>query len=351
MHGRLADPNCTIGTDPRADPRMVAALAPFGLDGMLPSPPVPLDAPMADRLSVVAATEKAMGAVLEALAQNLPSPKGVTTMTTTIAGVDGNDIALSITHPNPIGGELPGVVHFHGGGMAINSASDTCYTRARENLAATGLVVVGVEFRNAGGRLGPHPFPAGLNDCAAAIRWTYANRADLGISHLIANGESGGGNLTLTTLHKAKREGWLNEIAGAYANAPFLSGRWYEQPDELPSLKECDGYFLSRDVMGMAGAVYDPDGEHAQDATCYAGAASVDELSGLPPHVISVNEIDPLRDEGLLYYRKLVRAGVPAVGRIVAGTAHACDLLLGGYMPDVFAASVRDISGFAYSLA
>ena len=72
MHGRLADPDCTIGTDPRADPRMVKALAPFGLDGHMPVPTVTPDAPMEDRLAVVAATEKRMGGVLEELAQNLP---------------------------------------------------------------------------------------------------------------------------------------------------------------------------------------------------------------------------------------------------------------------------------------
>lgn len=351
MHGRLADPNCTIGTDPRSDPRMVKALAPFGLDGNLPAPRATPDSPIEDRLKAVAATEKHMGAALEALAQNMPSPKGVATMTTTITGVDGNEIALYITHPIPAGGDLSGVVHFHGGGMAINSATDASYTRVRENLAAAGLVVIGVEFRNAGGRLGPHPYPAGLNDCASAIRWAYANRADLGISHLITCGESGGGNLALTTLHKAKREGWLTEIAGAYAQCPFLSGRWWEQPDELPSLKECDGYFLSRPVMGLAGSVYDPTGEHSKDGACYAGWATDEELNGLPPHVISVNEVDPLRDEGLLYYRRLVRAGVPAVGRIVAGTGHGCDLLLGGYLPEVFAATIRDVKGFADSLA
>ena len=74
------------------------------------------------------------------------------------------------------------------------------------------------------------------------------------------------------------------------------------------------------------------------------------QLSGLPPHAISVNELDPLRDEGLQYYRRLLRAGVPVVGRVVAGTCHGGDLLFGGAMPDVFGASIRDISGFAYSL-
>jgi hypothetical protein len=45
-----------------------------------------------------------------------------------------------------------------------------------------------------------------------------------------------------------------------------------------------------------------------------------------------------------------LRAGVPAVGRIVAGTCHGGDLLFGAAMPDVFAASIRDVSGFAQSL-
>jgi acetyl esterase/lipase len=37
--------------------------------------------------------------------------------------------------------------------------------------------------------------------------------------------------------------------------------------------------------------------------------ASQEELKGLPPHVISVNELDPLFDEGISYYRKLLHAG------------------------------------------
>ena len=68
-------------------------------------------------------------------------------------------------------GPLPAILHLHGGGMAIASAADMPYIRLREYLAATGLVVVGVEFRNSGGKLGPHPVSGGLNDCASAARW------------------------------------------------------------------------------------------------------------------------------------------------------------------------------------
>jgi acetyl esterase/lipase len=349
-YGRLADPDSTLGTDTRSDPRMVKAFAPFGLDGHPPASTVTADSRLEDRHAYAAAQEEAMTTVFNSLVQDLPAIEGVTTTTTTITGVDGNDITLFISRPADAVGALPCVVHLHGGGMAILSAADLNYTYIREYLAATGVVVVGVEFRNASGKLGAYPYPAGLNDCAAAIRWTAAHRGDLGVTHLLVAGESGGGNLTLTVAHKAKREGWIHEIAGFYAQCPYMSNRWHDRCDELQSLQECDGYFLDCQFMAMVASLYDPTGSHGSDATCWAGVATDDELTGLPPHVISVNELDPLRDEGLRYYRQLVRAGVPAVGRVVAGTCHAGDLLFAGVMPEVFAASMRDLSGFAKSL-
>lgn len=348
-HGRLADPECSLGTDPRSDPRMVKALSEYGIDKNMPDVPISVDAPLEERLAFAAMNEEAVGAVLNLFGAAVPDVEGVTTTTTTITGADENDITLYISRPvTP--GPLPALVHLHGGGMALGSATDLCYSRGREYLAATGLLVIGVEFRNSAGKLGPHPFPAGLNDCAAATRWVYANRNDLGVSHLVVGGESGGGNLTLTVAHKAKKEGWLDEVAGFYAQCPFISNRWNEAPDDLPSLRECDGYFIGRQQSALVGSVYDPTGEHARDKFAFAGMAIEEDLVGLPPHVISVNELDPLRDEGLDYYRKLLRAGVPTVGRIVAGTCHAGDLLLPGALPNVFAASMRDVSGFAKSL-
>ncbi|MEO3758560.1 alpha/beta hydrolase [Mycobacterium sp. B14F4] len=350
MYGRLADPDHTLGTDPRSDPRMVKAFESFGLDGRLPAAPLTVDAPLEERIAFATMSEEGMGAIFVALSADLPVASSVTTTTTTITGPDGNDITLFVSRPDDASGALPAVVHLHGGGMAIGSAADAGYIRIREYLAATGVVVVGVEFRNSGGKLGAHPFPAGLNDCAAAIRWAAANRDELGVSHLIVSGESGGGNLTLTVAHKARREGWLDEIAGFYAQCPYISNRWLEDCEDLPSLKENDEYFVSCHQLALLGSIYNPDGSHADDATCWAAVASDDELTGLPPHVISVNELDPLRDEGLQYYRRLVRAGVPAVGRVVAGTCHGGDLLLGAFMPEVFEASIRDVSGFAKSL-
>ena len=329
---------------------MVKVLAQFGMDGLSPPAPVLVDSPMADRLAYATLIEQAMGAIFDALAQDLPPVDGATTTTTTITGDDGNEITLYISRPVDAGAALPCVVHIHGGGMAIGSAADLPYLHQREYLAATGLVVVGVEFRNSSGRLGVHPYPAGLNDCTAATRWVAANRQELGVSHLIVSGESGGGNLTLAVALAAKRDGWLDEVAGLYAQCPFISNQWLEQPENLPSLREFDGYFIDGTMLAVMGSLYDPTAEYARDATAFAGMATDDELAGLPPHVISVNELDPLLDEGLQYYRRLVRAGVPTVGRMVAGTCHGGDLLMAKVMPEVFEASIRDVSGFAKSV-
>lgn len=329
---------------------MVAALAAFGLDGLMPLPPVTPDSPLADRLAYLAQTEEAIVGLLTALAEKAPLADGVKTETVTIKGDEGNDITLYISKPSDAQSKLPCIVHLHGGGMAFGSATDLGYVRWRDNLAATGLVVVGVEFRNSGGKLGPHPYPAGINDCAAGIRWAAAHLGELGASHIVVSGESGGGNLTLAVTHKAKREGWLHEIAGVYAQCPYISNRYLERPDDLPSLKENDGYIFSCMELATNGSIYDPDNQHATDPACWAGNATEADLEGMPPHVISVNELDPLRDEGLSYYRRLLRAGVPAVGRIIAGTCHAGDMMAAATMPDVYGATVRDISGFAKSL-
>ena len=79
-------------------------------------------------------------------------------------------------------------------------------------------------------------------------------------------------------------------------------------------------------------------------------SADVDDLKGLPPHVVSVNELDPLRDEGLAYFRKLVKAGVAVNSRTVNGTCHAGDVIFRGAIPEVYAASARDLSTFAHNL-
>ncbi|HEY1967982.1 MAG TPA: alpha/beta hydrolase fold domain-containing protein [Pseudonocardia sp.] len=349
LPGRLGDPKSDLGTDPRADPRMVAALAAIGLDRHPDPLPVSADASREQLLEICAMAEQGFEAVFDQLLGGLAPVPGVTTETVSIDGPDGNQITLYIHRPAQADRPLPGVVHLHGGGMTILRAANACYRRWRDELAASGLVVVGVEFRNGGGALGNHPYPAGLSDCVTATRWVLEHAERLGIGKVLVSGESGGGNLSLAVALRANREGWADQIAGVYAQCPYISNQYTEPPAELASMAENDGYFISLDVLALMSAVYDPSGANAADATCWPLRASDAELAGLPPHVISVNELDPLRDEGLAYLRRLLANGVSALGRTVHATCHGGDVLLRSALPDVYAATVRDISGFAHS--
>ena len=55
--------------------------------------------------------------------------------------------------------KLPCLVHTHGGGQCIAHSADVNYRRQCDHFAKTGVVVVGVEFRNSAGSLGAHEFP------------------------------------------------------------------------------------------------------------------------------------------------------------------------------------------------
>lgn len=66
--------------------------------------------------------------------------------------------------------------------------------------------------------------------------------------------------------------------------------------------------------------------------------------------MISVNQLDPLRDEGLAYYRLLVDAGVTARARVVEATLHAAENNYFAVVPDIARATLVDIADFARSL-
>ena len=350
LPGRLGSPDLQLRDDPRADPRMVQAMASLGLD-VAPEPaPVDATSPIDAILDYATEAEAGFGGAFGSLFSDLPPVEGVTSRTEVIEGVDGNALTLYVHRPATPDGPLPCIVHTHGGGMVMLTAADQNFVRWRDELAASGLIVIGVEFRNGAGVLGNHPFPAGLNDCASGVRWAYGHREQLGISTIVVSGESGGGNLSAAVALKAKAEGWLAELDGVYSQCPYISNAWAEKSPDLPSLYENDDYFLNVGMMGAIARAYDPEGTNADNPLAWPLLAERADLAGLPPHVISVNELDPLRDEGLRYAQKLLGAGVAVVSRTVNGTCHAGDMMFRGAMPDVYAATVRDIRGFAASL-
>jgi len=273
---------------------------------------------------------EAMAPMMEMLDSEQIAPSTGLTVTTHEfeSSPDGNTIKVRLIRPESAQ-PLPGVCYLHGGGMQVMSCFDPIYRAWGRMIAAQGVAVAMIDFRNC---LLPSsapevkPFPAGLNDCASGVKWVHANAAKLGIdaARVIVAGESGGGNLTLATGLKLKRDGDIGIIRGLYALCPYIAGSWPQ--DHLPSSKENNGLLL--DLHNNRGAMaYGIEELERRNPLAWPGFATDTDVSGFPPTVISVNECDPLRDEGIEFYRLLLRAGVPARCRQVMGTVHGAELL------------------------
>ena len=123
LPGRLSSPDMAIRDDPRADPRMIAALAPFGLDVIPAPPPVNNASPLDQFLEFLGALEHAKEDLFSKLMMDLPPVEGVTSHQEVIKGIDDNDITLLIHRPTDVSSPLPGILHLHGGGMVETVAS------------------------------------------------------------------------------------------------------------------------------------------------------------------------------------------------------------------------------------
>jgi acetyl esterase/lipase len=172
-----------------------------------------------------------------------------------------------------------------------------------------------------------------------------ANAASLGVDpgRIVVAGESGGGNLTLATGLQLLRDGDIGLIQGLYAFCPYIAGVW-PNPDS-PSSVENNGILL--ELHNNRGAMaYGIEALERRDPLAWPSFAREADVAGLPSTVISVNECDPLRDEGVNFYRLLLRAGVPARCRQVMGTIHGTEIFSSA-CPEISRDAAADLARFA----
>jgi len=338
-----------ISTDPRIDPRIKAVMGAVSFGGASG------DAESREQLLEEANTAEAI-AVSELVTAFLnmsnteeiaPSKGLAITEHTLVSDPDGNTVNVRFIRPE--GDEvLPCVYYIHGGGMQMMSCYDGNYQAWGRIIAAQGVAVAMVDFRNA---LVPSsaeevaPFPAGLNDCVSGVKWVAAHAARLAIDRdrIVVAGESGGGNLTLATGLRLKQDGDLGLIRGLYAMCPYIAGFWPHP--ESPSSVENNGILL--DLHNNRGAMaYGIKEVERRNPLAWPGFATEEDVRGLVPVMISVNECDPLRDEGVNFYRLLLRAGVDARCRQVMGTIHGTEILP-LLCPDISRDTAASIANFA----
>lgn len=348
LPGKLGNPDMNMIDDPRLDRRIRDA---YIANPVLPeAPPVELSIypTYEDSLAMVQWMDDMLKGKSAQQEASMPYFPDITSSRETIEGTTGHKISLYVDKPKKYSGPIPCLLHFHGGGMSFSSATAPLSIRWRKTLAQQGLLVIGVEFANQTLHEGNQPFPAGLNDCASAVRWAHSNRNTLGISSVVLTGESGGGNLVIATAIKANKEGWVNEIDGVFALAPMIIGIYGpELPPNLPSWRENYGYMGNRPLVRMMTKVYDPNDEHEKNPLAWPFHAQDSDLRGLPPHIILNYELDLIRDDGVVFAQKLRAAGVDATAMIINGADHVPEIAMPDTIPELTRSTLASIAAFS----
>ncbi|OGA14469.1 MAG: hypothetical protein A3H32_17790 [Betaproteobacteria bacterium RIFCSPLOWO2_02_FULL_63_19] len=206
---------------------------------------------------------------------------------------------------------VPVIVFFHGGGFTVGDLEThdvPCRTLA--NFAR--CAVLSVDYR-----LAPeHKFPAALDDCVAAVRWTAANAERLGFDRerIVVAGDSAGGNLAAGAALALRREDF--RISRQVLIYPGLDSR-NRSPSHIEFAK---GYLLEReDILWFIGNYLRSD---ADALDWRASPMLAPDHRGLPPVQIITAGFDPLRDDGLAYAEKLTASGVAVTYECFEGMIH-----------------------------
>ncbi|HEU5032218.1 MAG TPA: alpha/beta hydrolase [Spirillospora sp.] len=272
------------------------------LAGMAPRP----DDPLAD----IEATRAGFRALMAPLMR--ADDGTVRIEETAVPGPDGNDVPVQILRPaGAASGPLPAVLYIHGGGFSYGEL-DGPSPMARSVCTGTGSLVVNVHYR----LVPEHPFPAGFEDCYAVLCWLAANAATLGAdpARIAVAGASAGGCLS-AALCLAARDRGGPALAFQTLLIPCLDDRL-----GTPSAhRVTDPRLTNRAKVRAMWDGYLPRGGAVSP---YAAPARADDLSGLPPAYVLTCGLDPLRDEGLDYARRLMEAGVPVEVKDVPGAWH-----------------------------
>eukprot|EP00667_Euglena_gracilis_P008275 EG_transcript_8374 len=217
------------------------------------------------------------------------------------SGVSCEDAALGEGFPPaewlwPTGNPTPyrAIVFLHGGAFA------TCCSSTHRSILfylvrATGASVLAVNYR----RPPEDPFPAPLEDAAAAYRWLLGRMSP---DRILLVGDSAGAGLCLTLLVA------LRQAGRPLPRAAVLISPWVELRDTTRDswVRNAPYDFIDAEMAQFFAAMYaaGQDMDHPKLSPINA------DLRGLPPLHIEVGECEVLLDQVLVLANRAQRSGV-----------------------------------------
>ncbi|WP_447035470.1 alpha/beta hydrolase [Streptomyces sp. DSM 118878] len=227
---------------------------------------------------------------------------------------DAGDVRVRIVKPVGSTGVLPVILYVHGGGWILGNAG-THDRLVRELAVGARTALVFVEYA----RSPEAKYPVAIEQAYATARWVTTAGGEEGLdgSRMVVAGDSVGGNMSAALTHLAKRRG----------DVTFLHQSLYYPVTDAGQDTEsyrafADGPHLTAKAMEWFWDAYTTDPTERAEITVSPLRATMEDLRGLPPAFVVVDENDVLRDEGEAYARKLIAAGVPTTSVRYNATLH-----------------------------
>jgi len=222
--------------------------------------------------------------------------------------------SVTIYRPKGSQGSLPVVMYYHGGGWVLGS-KNTHDRLLRDLVNGTNAAFVFVNYT-------PSPeaqFPVPIEQAFEATKYVAEHGDELGFdtTRLAVAGDSVGGNMAAVVTQLAK------ERKGPTIRYQVLLYPVTDASLSQESYKEfANGPWLTTAAMKWFWDAYAPNKADRKKPMASPLAATMEQLKGLPPALVIVDEYDVLRDEGEEYARKLIQAGVETTTVRVLATHH-----------------------------
>lgn len=244
-----------------------------------------------------------------------------------LATVQNGDVAVPVriyTSQKKKAGLQPVFYYIHGGGF-VAGGPDVVEEMCKLVVANTGCVSIQVDYR-----LAPeNPYPAGLDDCYAVLKWISAHAEEFNgdPNRICISGDSAGGNLATVCTMKDRDEGTQMVKAQAllYPSVDAAGMKEHMQRRDVyeisPSQDKPIRSILDM-LSGALGSVSLGEFLGVSDDTIPHVSPLRGDLKGMPPTIILFGEYDFLRIEDDAYALKLKESGVKVKTVRYKGLSH-----------------------------